>query len=233
MVEKIVMESNNDGAVKQLEIKGELSVTVYDDSFSRVKIRLKPSDNKQYQFKAHPNMDKDLYSNDSILALKSSSKNYQLNIPTSILKWRFQTTDENYIPLSVNLWPSSSGGESTVPVEFEKKVPIEFSDILISIPIPGPAPVVGEVEGSCDFDSKKSVLYWRIPLIDNKKKTGSMEFTVPEAKNSQFFPVSVSFVSNKTLCPIEVIAAVDEKGTNIQFSTESNLSPELYKIENS
>jgi len=81
-------------------------------------------------------MDKDLYAKDFILGLKSTSKNYQLNNPTSVLKWRFTTTEESYVPLVVNLWPSTSGGETTVPVEFDKRIPHQLSDVVVSIPIP-------------------------------------------------------------------------------------------------
>jgi hypothetical protein len=107
-----------------------------------------------------------------------------------MLLWQFQFRKFNFFPQSIL---------------FLIYYYVFFLFDFILLIIRGPSPVVGDVEGSCDFDAKKSILYWRIPLIDNKQKTGSMEFTVPEAKNSQFFPVSVSFVSSKTLCSLEVL----------------------------
>ena len=44
-------------------------------------------------------MNKNAFSNDNILALKDASKAYPTVTPTSILKWRFTSKDENMIPL--------------------------------------------------------------------------------------------------------------------------------------
>lgn len=63
--------------------------------------------------------------------------------------------------------------------------------------------MIGELDGEYDYDSKKHVLNWLLPLVDSSNKNGSMEFTVP-AIPSDFFPVNVSFYSNKSYCNIEV-----------------------------
>lgn len=38
--------------------------------------------------------------------------------------------------LLVNLWPSTGGGETTVPVEYEKNCDFDLVDVTIAIPIP-------------------------------------------------------------------------------------------------
>lgn len=233
ILEKIALVCENDGGLKSMEVKGELVVTAFDPKYSQVQIHVSQGDAKDFQFKAHPNMEKNLYAKNQILALKDNSKSYPLGTPSSILKWRMATKDENLIPLSINLWPSTGGGETTVPVEYEKKCDFDLADVVISIPIPGASPVVGEASGSYDYDPKKNVLYWRIPLVDKDNKSGSLEFTVPAAPSSGFFPVRVGFTSNSNFAPIQVVGVTSGGSQNepLDFTVEVNLSVEQYDIE--
>jgi len=231
ILEKIALVCENDGGLKSMEIKGELIVTTFDAQYSQVQIHVNQSETKDFQFKAHPNMNKNLYSQNQILALKDSTKSYPVGSPTGVLKWRWATKEEKYIPLIINVWPSSSGGETTVPVEYEKKCDFDLTNVVVSIPIPGASPVVGEAVGSYDYDPKKGILYWRIPLIDNDNRTGSLEFTVPQASNSQFFPVQVSFTSKTTFASIQVLSVTGNNQEKVEYATEVNLSVEQYDIE--
>jgi len=231
--EKIALISENDGGLKNMEIKGELIVSVFDAQYGRLLVLLKQEDNRDFQFKAHPNMDKNLYQKDSVLSLKDTKKSYPLNTPSSVLKWRFVSKEDNAIPLSISVWPSSSGSQTTVPVEYEKKCPFDLSDVDIAIPISGGIPIVGEIIGSTEFDAKKGILHWRIPLIDESNVSGSMEFTLGNSPGNSFFPVQVNFKSNHTFCSIQIvdICADDGKRSPIPFSQETILSVEQYDIE--
>lgn len=64
--------------------------------------------------------------------------------------------------------------------------------------------MIGEVDGEYNYDSKKHLLNWRLPVVDSSNKEGSMEFSVAGIP-SDFFPVSVSFYSSRSYCNIEVI----------------------------
>jgi hypothetical protein len=233
VLEKIALVCENDGGLKSMEVKGELVVTAFDPKYAQAQIHTSLSDDNQFQFKAHPNMDKNLYAKNQILAVKDASKSYPIGTPSSVLKWRMVSKDENQIPLTINVWPSSGGGETTVPVEYEKKCDFDLANVVIAIPIPGASPVVGEVVGSYDYDPKKNILYWRIPLIDNDNKTGSLEFTVPQAPSSGFFPVRVDFTSNTTFAPVQIVAVTEGDAQNgtVDFTPEFNLSVEQYDIE--
>ena len=65
------------------------------------------------------------------------------------------------------------------------------------------SPVIGELDGEYDYDSRKHVLNWRLPLVDSSNKEGSLEFSVAGIP-TDFFPVTVSFASSKSYCHIEV-----------------------------
>ena len=69
------------------------------------------------------------------------------------------------------------------------------------------APRVGECDGDYYHDSRKSILEWRLAVIDSSNKTGSLEFSIP-GQPDDFFPVSVNFVSKKSYCDIEVSASI-------------------------
>jgi len=63
--------------------------------------------------------------------------------------------------------------------------------------------VIGELDGEYEYDSRKHVLMWRLPLVDSSNKEGSLEFSVAGIP-TDFFPVNVSFASSKSYCHIEV-----------------------------
>src|SRR5438477_582998 len=80
-------------------------------------------------------MNKNLFTSDNILVLKDPGKSYPTVTPTGILKWRYQSSDEKMIPLtskrkidlkssflSVNVWPSTASGETTVPIQFQLNI---------------------------------------------------------------------------------------------------------------
>lgn len=65
------------------------------------------------------------------------------------------------------------------------------------------APVVSECDGDYHHDSRRSVLEWSLPVIDESNKSGSMEFSI-SGMPDDFFPVTVSFISKKLYCDIQV-----------------------------
>ncbi len=72
----------------------------------------------------------------------------------------------------------------------------------------GPAGEVGslpvQVDGDWQYDPRKSLMLWRIDLIDDSNKSGSMEFVVPVTRPESFFPVNVSFQASRTLCQVRI-----------------------------
>ena len=64
------------------------------------------------------------------------------------------------------------------------------------------------MDGEYNYESKKHVLQWRLPVIDASNKTGSMEFSIA-AIPDDFFPITVSFVSTRLYCHVEVSQSHD------------------------
>jgi len=222
----------NDGGFKEdLEVKGELAVTVYDERISRIAVHVAVGANKNFQLKTHPNINKPLFTKQSVLALKDTARNFPNGTPAGILKWRFTSGEDDQLPLSVNCWPSTAkDGLTYVNIEYEKRAPFDLHNVVIAIPVPD-SPDVGDIEGVYQVDNKRNLLLWKIALIDESNSSGNMEFNVPATPNSFFFPLNISFTAQKTFCDIQVLSVVqEENGQEIAYSQPTELQVENYQI---
>jgi len=225
--------AGRDGGLQNMEVLGVVMLRIADPNFGCIRIAVDNRDDRSLQFQTHPNVDKQLFNQRSMLGLKQEGKSFPLNQDVGVLKWRLQTTDESMIPLSINCWPSENAGKCDVNIEYELlQEYLELTDVVITIPVPSGvgAPVVGELDGEHHYDSKKHVLEWRLPVIDASSKSGSIEFSIA-GMAGDFFPIKVTFLSTKSYCNIEIsnVTLVDG-GQSVKFSTEVIFSPEKYEI---
>jgi len=233
MEEKITLTAGREGGLQNLEVHGLITLRIANDKFGRIKVAVKNNDTKGAQIQTHPNVDKKLFQTSSLIALKNPEKPFPINQDIGVLKWRFQTQEDAFMPLSINCWPNEAGSKCDVNIEYSLERPdMELNDVVITIPLPSGvgAPVVGECEGDYRHDSRKNVLEWRLPVIDSSNKSGSMEFTIAGHTND-FFPVNVNFISKKPFCDIEVdtVSHVDTDSP-VKFSSEVVLYVDKYEI---
>lgn len=231
IVEVINVTLESDGGLKAFEVKGDLNLTINEPEYSRIFIRLNQGDNRRFNFKPHPNINKSRFDKERVIALMPN-KAFPTGNPLGILKWRFVADDENLVPLAVTCWPTPAGDGSTiVTMQYElKNESLVLGDVRITIPIIGSAPVVGDVTGNYEFDVKKHVLIWKLDLIEESNSTGSMEFTINNADKSAFFPITVSFISRDTFCDLNVEEILDHEENQVQFSQVKELRPNDYNI---
>ena len=81
-----VLNSLADNAVPPLSLP---AVQVQDEQFARVRVLFETGSNQGYQFKTHPNIDKQLYAS-NVLGLKDSDRPFPTGSALPILKWRMQ-----------------------------------------------------------------------------------------------------------------------------------------------
>ncbi|KAL6785788.1 COPD1 [Auxenochlorella protothecoides x Auxenochlorella symbiontica] len=225
---------SKDGGMQSLEVQGSMSLQVGEGADARLRLALTGDAAQQgFQFKTHPNIDKGLYASQNVLGLRDAARPFPIGAPLGVLKWRFQTDDEAAAPLSINCWPSVSGGESYVNIEYQSQVPFDLHGVQISIPVPaGGAPQVNQLDGDWRYDARKGHLVWSIELIDASNAAGALEFVVPAADPSAFFPVEVSFTANKTMCDIGIAEVTAVEGdAPVKFGTRSLLTTDEYVIE--
>ena len=65
------------------------AVQVQDEHFARVRVLFETGSNQGYQFKTHPNIDKQLYAS-NVLGLKDADRPFPTGSALPILKWRMQ-----------------------------------------------------------------------------------------------------------------------------------------------
>ncbi|CAL8099839.1 unnamed protein product [Orchesella dallaii] len=233
--EGITVTAGRDGGLQNMEVHGTTILRIQDEAATQIRILFENEDARGIQLQTHPNVDKDLFRNKHQIGLKNPQKPFPVNTDVPILKWRYQTTDETQIPLTINCWPSENGsGGCDVNIEYELLIDdVELQDVVITIPVPGGSggPVVGECEGDYIYEARKHCLLWQLPVIDSSNKTGAMEFTVAGGTASQFFPVQVSFHATQPFARLSVADVVSiDSGSSVKHSVETLLSTKTYEI---
>ncbi|XP_076325619.1 coatomer subunit delta isoform X1 [Tachypleus tridentatus] len=232
--EKLTLIALRDGGLQNLEIHGIVTLRIKDDKYGSIRVQMDNKDDKGVQLQTHPNIDKELFKSQLMIGLKNPSKPFPLNTDVGVLKWRFQSQDESYIPLTINCWPSENGtGGCDVNIEYElEQENMELNDVLISISLPsGPSNlIVNECDGEYHHDSRKNVLEWRVPLIDVTNKTGAMEFSC-NGGPEDFFPVTVNFYSKTLFCNILVRDVTLVEGSEpVKYSSDAILIVDKFEV---
>lgn len=205
--EKLNVIVKRDGGVNNFDVQGTLALQVLNDADGFIQLQIENQDVSGLSFKTHPNINKELFNSQQIVGAKDPNRPFPSGQnETPLVKWRIQGMNESSLPLSVNCWPSVSGNETYVNIEYEASEMFDLNNVVISIPLPAlrDAPTVKQIDGEWKYDSRNSVLEWSILLIDQSNRNGSMEFIVPPADPSTFFPISIGFAASNTFSDLKV-----------------------------
>ncbi|KYR01566.1 Coatomer delta subunit [Tieghemostelium lacteum] len=215
----------NDGGIENIDIRGGLSVDINDQALGKIELKLTLP--KVFGYQTHPQIDKAAFGK-SLLKLREDVSQFPSG---GILKWRLKTKDDEWLPIKVNCWPSPSKGSTTVNLEYECQSKNEFKQVVIAIPNPTTTqPIVNRFDGLYEYDSKQKLILWKIPIIDDSNRQGSMEFTV-KAATSEFFPVKVDFKSSQTLCDLSIDKVLLESNQQpTPYSKSVSLTVDNYEI---
>ncbi|XP_052204394.1 coatomer subunit delta-like [Diospyros lotus] len=234
--EKLNVTLKRDGGVSNFDVQGTLCLQLLNQDDGLIQVQVETGGNPGILFKTHPNINKELFSNENILGLKDPNRPFpagQSGDGVGLLKWRMQGVDESVVPLTINCWPSVSGNETYVSIEYEASSMFDLQSVVISVPLPAlrEAPSVRQIDGEWRYDSRNSILEWSILLIDNSNRSGSMEFVVPPADSSVFFPISVRFTASNTFSDLKVVNVLPLRGgPSPKFSQRTVLTTENYQV---
>ncbi|KAL0074942.1 hypothetical protein J3Q64DRAFT_1776750 [Phycomyces blakesleeanus] len=232
--ERVSLAANKDGGLEQMDIKGVLTLRVVDNASARVRISIRATEDSAIQFKTHPNVDKVAFKNENVVQMRDLARPFPTNQNLGVVKWKYTTRDETAVPLSVTCWPSPAGdGTCDVNVEYELEADhLELRDVVISVPLPAqPIANVNHVDGSYYVDHERHVLEWRLPVVSSANKSGLLECNIPGDNADSFFPVMVSFVSDKLICDVDVLQVQNlDTNTPALFSKEVLLVADDYII---
>ncbi|KAE8672503.1 Coatomer subunit delta [Hibiscus syriacus] len=213
--EKLNVILKRDGGISNFAVEGTFSLQILNQEDGIIQVQIETGGNPGILFKTHPNMNKELFSNENILGLKDPNRPFPTGLGggeggIGLLMWRMQSADESMVPLTINCWPSVSGNETYVSIEYEASTMYDLQNVVISVPLPDlrEAPNVRHIDG----EWRNSVLEWSILLIDNSNRSGPMEFVVPPADSSAFFPISVGFLATSTYIDLKVVNIIPLRG---------------------
>lgn len=231
--EKMNVTINRHGGIQNLEIQGLLQLKVNDEKSAKCKIRMSTKRSTDVQLQTHPNVDKKLFQNESLIALKNPDKPFPLQQDIGVLKWRLPSSDKSYLPLSIVVWPEDNGnGGCDVSVQYElERTDLELREITISLPCPSNPTVEECGEGLATYN-RSGRLEWNIPVINRSNPNADLQYTLPSsASPDSMFPVDVSFSSEQNFCQITVeeVESVENR-EKLQFSTQTIFFTESYKI---
>lgn len=229
--EKVVMEASRDGGLETLDVKGIIFAVVSDPQYAKIKINTSVTGGRKMAFQTHPNVDKKVFNTSNVIQLKSN-RPFPDSTEVGVVKWRYQSTEEADIPITINCWPTiNNDGSADINIDYElQHTDLVLEDVCITVPVPG-APTVNTIDGDYNYERRDGVLEWTLPTIDESNAEGSIEFSVKDGSSAnQFFPVTVSFRSKKTFAGIEILGVEQtEGGAEVPFSSEVCLSPDSYE----
>jgi len=235
--EKLTLQLEKEGGIKKLDLKGEMKITIFDPDDAKIVVKTTGPLAKDRGFKCrlHPKIDSKAYEATGVLGLKDATKPFPVgsdNAPV-ILRWRMTSTEEAEVPFTLNVWPNTEDGRSVVSVEFEhNREGLSFKDVAITIPCDSDEPPeIAQVEGEFHYDHKEKALIWQIPEISADASTGTLEFSVPEMDDDDFFPVRLQFHSTNTYAGLEVEDVVGcASGESHEHTTHVRLVTENFTI---
>ncbi|ORZ01029.1 hypothetical protein BCR43DRAFT_453309 [Syncephalastrum racemosum] len=231
--ERVSLAANRDGGLEQMEVRGVLTLRVGDTGSARLRLALQAADDPAITFKTHPNVDKTMFKNEKVVQMRDTARAFPINQNLEVVRWKYSTRDETAVPLSITCWPSSAGdGTCDVNLEYELEADhLELHDVIVSIPMPDGNPTVHSADGNYSVDRQRRTLDWQLPIINSSNKSGSLECNVAGDNADVFFPVMVSFISERLICDVDVIEAENlETNTPAQFSKEILLAADDYTI---
>ncbi|XP_077210003.1 coatomer subunit delta-like isoform X2 [Tasmannia lanceolata] len=236
--ERLNVTLKQDGGLSNFDVQGTLSLQILNQEDGLIQVQIETGGNPDVLFKTHPNINRELFSNENILGLKDPNRPFptgQTSDATGVglLKWRMQSTDESIVPLTINCWPSVSGNETYVNIEYESSGMFDLQNVVISVPLPAlrDPPNVQQIDGEWRYDSRRSVMEWSILLIDSSNRSGSMEFVVPPADSSVFFPINVRFTAARTFSDVKVVGVLPLRGgPPSKFAQRTQLVTENYQV---
>lgn len=246
--ETINASFNRDGSIQSSELKGVFEVRVNNSELADLLIKLDDNvdvKDRSFQFKSHPNIDKNQFLKEKLISLKDKSKTFPHNDQSlGVLRWRKvgKADDTSLVPIELSTWvtPNSSGNSFDVTIEFE--VNQDFQDLKVEnlgfiIPIPTRAVTISEDNNEFNAsiidinDEVGIVIKVGSPLDSNQ--TGSVTLSIEAEMEDALFPIDTWFrINDGSISGINVESVTKREDTTESYPYDliRNITTDEYNI---
>lgn len=215
---------NRDGSIESSELKGVFEIRVNDAALADATIKLVDSlkvDDRSYQFKTHPNIDKSLFLKEKRIALKDKAKSFPHNDQSlGVLRWRKvgAANDSQLVPLEMSTWVSANSDSSSFDVTLEFEVNQDMGDMNVEnlgfiVPVPTQSVRINEDSNEfgasiVDINDEVGIVIKLASALEAGQQ-GSVSFTIEADMEDALFPINTHFsVSNSSLSGVNVDSVV-------------------------
>ena len=205
VAETISTKISREGSVKSFNVKGDLQLRISDPTLTKLKLDLVANATHGAQFRTHPNVDKNLFSNSKTIQLRDASKGFPANQSVGVLRWSASAAADaaDVLPITFTVWTNQgSDGSWTVTVEYELTGGDNLRNVVVTIPYVTSEPAVSSFDAVYEVSGDN--LEWSIGSVDESNATGSFEFEAQAKDEGEFFPMSVRFSKSKPFVDVDV-----------------------------
>merc|ERR1712083_545331 len=109
---------------------------------------------------------------DNILEVRESSKAFKANSASALLKWQRKSSDDDFLPVTLSCWPSSTADGTQVVLELElTDINATLENVHIRFPAASSAKasISGADIGVANYDAGSGCVHWHIPVLDKSE----------------------------------------------------------------
>lgn len=202
--EKLKITVDKENEVKNTEINGDLSVTINEEEYKNVEIRLK---NTTKNMKFSPNLNKAMSSKGII----KSDKGFPIGRGLALVKWK--STEKYTPPIAFTYWPSEiSLNTYQIIFEYTTEKPLKNLSIFI------PKESISNTAIPSTATETDSHIEWNVGDVE-EGASDTLEFTCTCTDPSEIFPIDVYFTLNyvSTNLGIDKVLLNDEEVAEIEI----------------
>mmetsp|Transcript_19151 Transcript_19151/g.43554 ORF Transcript_19151/g.43554 Transcript_19151/m.43554 type:complete len:520 (-) Transcript_19151:91-1650(-) len=206
--EKITADLQADGGLKNEAVcGGQFQVTVLDAAKGDLVCFKLSSQSQDFKYKVHPSLNKASHSN-NVLEVRDPEKPYRVNTPALLLKWQYKTGDEDFLPITLTCWPTSTSDGTQMTLELDLTDDgVVLEEVSICLPASqNSRPSIASVEtGEANYNAAAQQVQWLIPLLDKDTNKGLLEFSAC-ADAASLLPAKFMAVRRgATRCPMDIL----------------------------
>lgn len=249
--ETVTAELTREGTIVMSKIRGDLELRINKKEYAYLKLLLKTAEKgSPVQYKTHPNVDRNLFTQNSIIGLKDKSKPFPANDHSlKVLRWQAVggADDSSYLPLILTAWVTANEGMCDVTLEYEvpskyiesRSTESSIDNVKILIPIPT-YDINLKDAANVSYEVTEDGVVLTLERIPFDEPQGSFEFSIASPDEDSLFPLSVQLdLNNKNVTESDIslgkVLVVDvvsntEDEKSLPFEFHSNLNTELYQL---